>query len=265
MLTTTFRVLLLATACLLTTTRLLAADGVLILETTTLDGKAHKSQVQITKDRVRAEMVSGAGEVQAVIFDATKQVLWMIDNDKKTYTELTKADVDRLGAQMNDVMAKLQEQLKSLPPEQRARMEEMMKGRGMPGMTQPRKTEYKRTGTDKVGKWTCAKYEGFSNGQKTTDLCTVEPKDLGITMADLEVTRQLGEFFRKMMPQNAESIFSVGTPEEQGFSGVPVRRASRVGNVQSVTELSEIARQNIPDSAFALPTGFRKAASPFQR
>ena len=57
MLTTTFRVLLLATACLLTTTRLLAADGVLILETTTLDGKAHKSQVQITKDRVRAEMV----------------------------------------------------------------------------------------------------------------------------------------------------------------------------------------------------------------
>ena len=52
-----------------------------------------------------------------------------------------------------------------------------MRGRGM-GMAAPAKRS--RTGTDKVGKWTCDKYEGTANGQKVADLCTVDPTVLGL-------------------------------------------------------------------------------------
>ena len=54
----------------------------------------------------------------------------LIDDDGKTYNEMTKADVDRMGGQMDGAMAQMQEQMKSMPPEQRARMEALMKGRG---------------------------------------------------------------------------------------------------------------------------------------
>src|SRR5262249_19618962 len=152
---------------------------------------------------------------------------------RKTYSEITKDDVDRLSNQMSDAMAKMQEQLKSLPPEQRAQIEQMMKGagRGMASMagSAATKTEYKKNGTDKVGKWTCDKYDGFQGADKTVELCTVQPQALGFSMADFEVAQQLQAFFSKLMPQGADNMFRIGKLEEQGFSGIPVRRVSLTG------------------------------------
>ena len=80
---------------------------------------------------MRAESAGPDGVTQVFVFDGTAQVMRMINYDKKTYTEMTKADVDRMGAQMAGAMAQMQEQMKNLPPAQRAQMEAMMKGRGM--------------------------------------------------------------------------------------------------------------------------------------
>ena len=193
---------LLAAAFCLAAAPLFAADGVLIVEKTTTSGNTKTNQIQIEKERMRAE-----SDTQTVVFDGTKQVLWLINDGRKSYSEMTKADVDRMGGQLNDAMAKMQEQLKSLPPEQRAQIEAMMKGRGMPGMAggaAAPKTEYRKTGTDKVGAWTCDKYEGTRGGQKVTELCTVDPKVLGLAMSDFQVSKQLVEFFGKLVPQGAD-------------------------------------------------------------
>ena len=141
-----------------------------------------------------------------------------------------------------------------------------MKGRGagMPGMPgAAARTEYRRAGSDMVGKWACAKYEGFQSNQKVSELCTVEPQALGFTAADFAVSRQVADFFRGMMPANADDIFRIGTPEEQGFSGVPVRRISfSAGQQRSVTELVEVSRQAFPDALFSLPAGLQRQAMP---
>lgn len=239
----------------------LAADGVLISEKTTTGTGSEMHQIQIDKTRMRAETSSREGEKQVVVFDGSKQVMWIINYGKKTYTEITKADVDRLGGQMSDAMAKMQEQMKSLPPEQRARMEAMMQGRGMPSMT-PQKTEYKKIGPGQTGKWTYEKYEGYQNGQKTSEMCTVEPEALGLAPADFEIVTELQAFFSKVMPQGAENMFSFGKGAEQGFSGVPVRRAS-FGARPTTSEITDVTRQSFPDATFAVPAGFQKEASPF--
>ena len=239
---------------------LYAADGVLIVEKTTSGGNTKTSQIQIEKERMRAESADG----QTVVFDGTRQVLWLVNDGRKSYNEMTKADADRMGGQMNDAMAKMQEQLKSLPPEQRAQIEALMKGRGMPGMgagAAQAKTEYRKTGADKVGSWACDKYEGTRNGQKVMELCTVDPKVLGVAMSDFQVTKQLMDFFSKIVPANADRLFSVGTPEEQGYSGVPVRRITfNNGQQQSVTEVSQVSRQTFPASVFEIPAGYQKEA-----
>jgi hypothetical protein len=238
---------------------LLAADGILIVETTTTAGASRTNQVQIDKTRMRAEFEGQNGAKQVLIFDGGAQVMRIIDMDKKTYTEMTKTDVDRMGAQMAGAMAQLQEQMKNMPPAQRAQMEAMMKGRGMAMAAIP-KTEYKKTGADKVGNWTCDKYEGYQNGQKTSELCTVDPKTLGFTVADFQVSQQLADFFKQLMPQNADQMFSLGSNDPAGFSGVPVRRTYSVLGRQSVSELTQVSRQTFPDSLFAVPAGFQKQA-----
>src|SRR4029077_4604303 len=86
------------------------------------------------------------------------------------------------------------------------------------------KTDYRKTGTDQAGKWTCDKYEGYQNNLKVSELCTVDPKTLGFTAPDFQITHQLSEFFQKLNPQNAGQFFSLGRSDPQGFSGVPVRR-----------------------------------------
>jgi len=259
-----------AAACLVTT-QAWAADGVLLVQKVTVGGGAPQTQqVQIEAHRMRAEMggMRGAGN-QAVIFDGTRQVMLIIDDAGKTYSEMSKGDVDALGGQMAGAMAQMQEAMKNMPPEQRAQIEAAMKGRGMPagragGAAAP-KVEYKKVGTDTVGKWTCDKYEGYANGQKTSELCTVDPKALGFTAADFAITKDFTAFFEKMPGMGSRQLFHIGTPEEQGFSGVPVRTVTTAGTQTVTSEITDVKRQSFPDSLFQAPAGYAKQDSPFGR
>ena len=236
-----------------------AADGILIAQkSTSASGAVTTNQIQIEKTRMRAETADPNGRRQAMVFDGSAQVMRTIDDQAKTYTEMTKADFDRMGAQMSGAMTQLQDQMKNMPPEARARMEEMMKGRGMaPPASAP--ISYAKIGTDKVGKWTCDKYEGSRNGEKVSEICTVSPAALGFTAADFEVTKQMAEFFAKLVPQGAEQMFRMGTGTANGFSGLPVRTVTFTNGAPSgTTEITEAGRQSFPDTTFAVPAGYAK-------
>jgi hypothetical protein len=114
-----------------------------------------------------------------------------------------------------------------------------------------------------MGKWTCDKYEGYLNGQKVSELCAVDPKALGFALSDFEITKQFATFFSGMMPQiqgrGRGEMFAIGTVESQGYSGVPVRRATYTnGTLQSTSELTEASRQSFAASTYAVPEGFQK-------
>jgi carbon monoxide dehydrogenase subunit G len=237
-----------------------AADGVLLVTKTTIDsGAPATNQVHIESKRMRAESSGARGEKMIVVFDGAKQVMTLIDNEKKTYTEMTKADVDAIGGQMASMTAQMEDQLKNLPPEQRAKIEAMMKGRGAgTAMAAAPKVQYKKVGTGTVGKWTCDRYEGYASGQKTSDICTVDPKTLGFSAADFEISRELAAFFKKLMPANAAQVFSLGVAEDQGFSGIPVRSVSTTGGRQITTEVTEVSRQTFADAIFQVPAGYQK-------
>jgi len=238
-----------------------AADGVLVVETSTVNGTPRATQIQIERSRMRTEIAGQNGATQVVVFDGTKQILYMIDPVAKTYSEMTKADVDAAGAQVGDAMAQMQKALEGMPPAQRAQMEAMMKGRlgGLPvGGGAAAKTEYRRAGTSKVSKWTCDVYEAFQNNAKTGEVCTVSASALGFTATDFEVSGQLATFMRGLIPQGADQVFQTGRVQEQGYEGVPVRRVTTIAGREVVTELTSVARQTFPDSVFAIPDGFTK-------
>jgi hypothetical protein len=256
-----FNVLVLAT--LLLAAHSLQAQGILIVQQETRDGKTTTNQVQIDKTHMRAE-THALGDSQAFVFDGAAQVARMLNLDKKTYMELTKAQMDELGSQMSAVMKQMEEQMKNLPPAQRAQMEQMMRG-GMPGMPQANAAplQYRPAGSDKVGQWSCSKYEGFRGAEKQMEICTVDPKVLGVNAADFEVTKQFAEFMKALAPQVGDQITLFGTTESQGFSGVPVRRTTfSQGKPGVVSEIKEFRRDTFPASVFETPAGFSKQTMP---
>jgi hypothetical protein len=234
-----------------------AAQGVLIVQKISSGGAESTSQVQIDKTRMRTEVADPSGTKQVIVFDGDRQTLLMINQERKSYSEITKADVDRLGGQMQDMLAKM-------PPELKAKMEAMMKGRGMAAGT-PAQTVYKRGGTDKTAKWACDKYEGYQNTEKVSEICTVAPGVLGLSAADFAVTQQFAAFFKTLMPQAAGQMFGLGKPEEQGFSGIPIKSTFTIGGRTTTTEVADVSRQTFADAVFAAPAGFKKEASPFGR
>lgn len=235
--------------------------GVLLVERTTIGNDVRTSSIRIEPQRMRAEMAAAGSGQQVLIFDGAREVLWIVNDAERTYVEMTRADVERVSGQMNAMMAAMQEQLRNLPPAQRAQLEAMMRGRGMPGGGAPQ-VEFRRTGTDRVGSWTCTSYDGLVGGMKTMELCTVDPSVLGFTAADFAVSRRLAEFFGALMPQEAGAMFRIGA-DDAGFSGVPVRRVALGGRQPMTTELVEVSRQTFSDDLFAVPAGYTRQASPF--
>ncbi len=243
-------------------TPLFASEGILIVQQRTTAGATQTSRIQIEKARMRAEVPGPAGISQIVIFDSAAQVMRMIDAPNKSYTELTKAEVDRTADQMSGAMAMMQERMKSMPPEQRAQMEAVMRGRGGAGAAAAPKIEYRKSGTDHVGKWTCQKYDGYQGEQKVSEICTVEPGVLGVSLADFEITKQMASFFQRFSPAASNQVLTIGSPD-LGFSGVPVRSHLSLGARKTTIEITEVTRKAFADDSYAVPAGFQKRPSPF--
>jgi hypothetical protein len=235
-----------------------ADDGFLVVQQTTAGSTIRTAEVQIERDRMRAEMTGAPGGTRIVTFDGPQQILRIINVDSKSYTEMTKADADRIGALVNAMMAKVKEEVaKKLPRDERAKPNASTGPAGrVAGTVRP---EYRRAGTDVVGKWTCDKYDVFRNEQKVMEVCTVDPKALGLTAADFEISNAFATFFANVVPEASDQIVGVGTVEKHGYNGVIVRRVVyRNGKVLSTSDVIEVRRQAFDASSYDPPAGFRK-------
>jgi hypothetical protein len=152
-------------------------QGVLFLQKETRGGQTTNTQIQMDKDHIRVESRS-SGDESAFVFDGPKQVARMINITKKTYTEMSKSDLDQTRNQMNSAMAQMEAQMRGLPPDQRAMMEAMMRGRGMPGMAAaPPKVEYRQDRHRQGRSMDLHQIRRQCGRQKTTELCAVDPKE----------------------------------------------------------------------------------------
>jgi hypothetical protein len=227
------------------------SQGITLVQSETRNGQATTILTQMDRTHIRTETGSGV-----FIFDGDAQVMRMVNLERKSYTEITRADMQKMSQQMSAAMDKL----KDLPPAQRAMAEKMMSGRGMPGLgPAAAPIRYTAAGSDTAGQWACTKYTGTRGAETVVELCTAEAAALGLTAADFEVAAQLAEFMKSLMPQLVDQIAVHGTTANQGFSGFPIRRSQLSnGKVTSVSELKEIKRGAIPASAWQAPAGFKR-------
>jgi hypothetical protein len=214
-------------------------------------------KMYLDKDRLRVEN-SGKEENQVIIYRQDKDLFWMLDLKKKTYMEITKADLDRMQEQINGASKQMEEAMKDMPAEQREMMAKMMKGK-MPAAQA--KTTYKKVASgQKINQWTCTQYEGESEGKKESDVWTTDPKSLGLTPEDFNVLKAMSKFWEGMA-KSGTKFFKVeeGVPTEGHYSGVPVKTAYYSdGKVSRTSEMQSLERQDFDAAKFDLPAGFAK-------
>ncbi|MGE0392754.1 MAG: hypothetical protein AB7P67_04225 [Vicinamibacterales bacterium] len=252
-------------AALVATTAAASAQGIVVVTRETGSGQPLTARIAMDATHVRAESRNGAEEM-AFVYDGDAEAIRILNLTKKTYTEITRAQLDQMGQQRDAAMAAAMERMKDLPPERRRMMEEAMKraqgGAAMP-QTATVTTEYRRTGSGTVGQWACTTYDGFRGATKVAELCAAPPSVLGLSPSDFDATRQLAAFTRRMAPQAADGLMFDGTDQSQGFEGIPLRRTRfRNGKPAGTSEIVEVRREALPASTFAAPAGFRRESMP---
>ena len=226
----------------------------IVSENTDLTTKKVTTDV-ILLDANRMRMETDNGTVVMFLTDGGRNRMVMLSKDKKTYQEIDEQTMKQMAEQMSGATAQMEAAMKNMPPEQRAAMEKMMKGK-MPQAAAPVKTVYTAKGSGSVNGFSCTKYEGVRGGEKEADVCAAVPAQLKLSASDMQIFEKMKEFSSSLVSALANSPIKTAVPAgsfEAGYEGFPIQKTEYDnGQPTHRGELKSITRTNFSDADFSL-------------
>jgi hypothetical protein len=191
-----------------------------------------------------------------VIIDVKSGTMTILDNRKKTWYAVTKADTDELNARMKEKMSS---------PEAKKGMEAMQ------GMTSAMASniEVKKTGNSrKVGSYSCDEWEITMNAMTTMKECVTS--EVKFPAHAYEAFRKFGASMSGASPfaPAAKAGESLGE-KMAAIKGYPVATSMVIdvmGNKTTTTsEVIEISHAAIPASTWEVPAGYTQIENPMKK
>jgi len=227
----------------------------IVSENTDLETKKVTTDT-ILLDANRMRMETDNGTVVMFLTDGGRNRMVMLNKDKKTYQEIDDATMKQLAEQMSGAMAQMNAAMKNMPPEQRAMMEKMMKGKMPQAAAAAPKTVYTAKGSGSVNGFSCTKYEGDRNGVKESEVCAALPAQLKLSASDMQIFEKMREFSNSLLSSLANSPVKISVPTnsfEAGYEGFPVQKTEfENGQPTHRGELKSVTRANFSDADFSL-------------
>lgn len=219
--------------------------------------KSGRQTLYAQGEMTRTDYTSPSGrEKESVIF--RDQAMWFLNHSKKEGQKLDKEGMDQVSAQLNSVM----KQLEGLPPQQRAMMEKMMKGK-MPGMGKAPERRIEVGGTETVGDYRCTVHTLYSDDKKLWEVCSADEdavQDVGEAMEAFQAMSRFAEELLKVV-QQLPFAQMIETPfnEIDELGGFPIRTRTfdGRGRVERETLLTSITRKDVEPGTFDIPKGYK--------
>jgi hypothetical protein len=195
--------------------------------------------------------------------------MYMIDDQDKSYIVFDKATMTQLATKLNSEMEKLKARMASMPPEQRAQMEQMMGGAGgMLGSNGKQWTvEVADTGkSDKVDGRTCKLWDVTRNGELDEQICVVAYSALPGKENFAAVFGNFAKVFDEMAKSVPMLAGMMGSEfaAQQKTNGYPVlRRGYESGKLSDeVTVVKTWREEAVPASMLDIPAGYKQKQMP---
>ncbi len=234
-----------------------------IKETRGLDRKQPEvstGTMRFNADCMASSWEGAEAEQGRMIFRGDKNLMWVVNDERKSYQQIDQALIDQMSSQMTEAQAQMKAQMEKMPPEQRAQVEEMMKkmGRGVPSGDAPQKMEYRKTGETKtIDGQPCTKYEAYWGKDLVSYVWVAPYSSMKLTESDAAVFKKMSDFM-------AGLTSAFGKPQKQDYipmhelNGVPLL-TQRVenGKVTSETLVESVSHGAVPSAAFDLPAGYK--------
>ncbi len=205
----------------------------------------------------------GADAAAAMIFLGDRFLY--VNHDDKSYIVMDEAMVQEVSAKISDAMKEMEAQLASMPPEQRAMVEQMMQGQmkgmmGQQGASAP-KPRVEPMGGSKWQSYACRQYAVYEGSDKTQQVCAAKLDDVAGADEAIEAFIGMAAYTRKMtesMPMLSNEGLNPGELMDQ-IDGFPVHTIDyRNGKILRETSLDSISEQQLDEELFAAPVGYRR-------
>ncbi len=203
-----------------------------------------------------------------MIFRGESREMIVVDHGGKSYMVIDEAMINSLGERLSDVEAQMLEALKNVPPEQRAMMEKMMKGRMPPQAAGPARSRVELRRTSESGNkngYPCVKYEAVLDGRKVREVWVTPWDNVEGGDEAAEAFEAMAEFFTEMrdsMPRFGRDENENDNPFEdmKELNGFPVLTYEYAtdGSLESESALNSSTRRTLNLEEFEPPSGYKR-------
>ena len=222
-----------------------------------------RTRIYAQGEMIRMDEVSGDEAAGSMIFLGNEFLY--VDHQDKSYIVMDEAMLDEVSTQISDAMKQMEAQLASMPPEQRAMMEQMMKGQ-MQGMTaqqapSPSAPRVEAKGSGEWKSYNCRQYAVYEGAEKVQDICAAQLDDVDGADDVIETFRNMAAYMTKMtesMPMGSDDRINPGELMDE-IDGFPVHTIDyENGAVVGETSLDSVTEQDLDEGMFAAPEGYRR-------
>ncbi len=203
-----------------------------------------------------------------MIFRGDRREMVVIDHEDKSFHVIDEATMQQIAGQVSQAMSQMQEMLKSVPEEQRAMVEKMMKQR-MPAEAQtPERptSELRKTGDtgDKAG-YPCVKYDVLRDGRKVRELWVTDWDNIEGGREVVGAFEDMADFFKELLDSVPD--FGQGGPSADSafehlkeIGGFPVvtREFDDDGSLEDESTLRSARRRTLDPAEFEPPAGYKR-------
>jgi len=220
-------------------------------------GEITQQTFWIDATRVRVDMQRAKSNNSVImLLEGDNPRFQMVDHAKGQYMEMDANTMRQAQSQMQGAMAEMQEQLKNMPPQQRAMVEKMMAGRMGMGQAAPRtKTVYTAQGSAKMNGFDCTRFDGAREGTKVSEACASTPAQLGLNPGDFQALEKMREAFADLAKSMANSPFGGNFASDigdVGMTGFPVHQTTfRDGVAAQKFDIKTVDRASFSDADFS--------------
>jgi hypothetical protein len=209
------------------------------------------------------KFVQDNGDITIMRFDKD---LWIaVDGRRKEYWQMTFSELESkmkgMASQMDAAMQQMQDQLASMPPEQRKMMEQMM-GRQLGSTGGRGRLEVKQGGKSRtISGFRCTRYSVTEGGKEVLVLWTTKGvKEFGRMRKDYEkFSKSMAGMTGSKKRGDTGSLSRAWVEAMKAVDGFPMEHES-AGVKTTVTKLE---RRSTPAGAFEPPSGHKKVPPPF--
>lgn len=228
------------------------------------EGKeVERSQIFALGDKIRIDSNGGQFSSDVSMIFLGDRFL-VVDHDEKSYIIMDEAMLTAVSAKMSEAMKQMEAQLAQMPPEQRAMAEQMMKSQ-MDAFANMEAAPPPRVEAVGPGAWAgtqCTRYAVFEGTEKSQDVCAAPLDQIEGAAEMMQGFMGMAKFVQKLTeslpgPLAASVSANPGAVMDQ-INGFPIHSIEyRLGQATGETRLESIREEDLDETVFAAPDGYR--------